>query len=286
MRCLRSIATFILICLYGAASAQCNTPTLSLPFISPDSVFISWTTSGAVMNIEYAVLPASAPQPTTGTTSVGTNAGINGLSANTAYKAWIKANCSSTSSSVWGSISFSTPCGVPSTINVTNVRGDSADISWTSVSPGANYQYSVDTLSSAPASGTGVSTNSVRVKGLLPAKTYYVYVRTDCGGGSYSFWSSAASFFTQFPTNVNGEKLNKGNISIYPNPATNVITVSVQGNLSNAAITLYNMNGAALATQTINNNSVSIDISTYPTGLYILKYTDAVGSKVLKLTKQ
>lgn len=286
MRCLSFIATVFLSCLFVAASAQCNTPTLSIPFVSSDSVFISWTTSGAVMNIEYAILPASAPQPTSGTPSTGTNAGKGGLSANTAYKVWIKANCSSTVASAWGSISFSTPCGVPSTISVANVQGDSADISWTSVSPGANYQYSVDTIASTPSTGTDVSTNSVRKKGLLPAKTYYVYVRTDCGGGSYSFWSSSKSFFTQFAANVNGEKLNMENIAVYPNPATNTITVSVRGYHPDASVTIYSLNGTMLSTQSVNSNTVQMDISNYPAGLYILKYNDAVNNKLFKLTKQ
>lgn len=266
--------------------AQCNTPTLSILAIVADSVSLSWTTSGSITNIEYAVLPASAPQPTSGTPSTGANAGVGGLSAGTAYKAWIKANCpGSPSSSSWNSTTFSTPCGIPSTITVSNVQGDSADIAWTSVSPGANYQYVVDVATTPPASGTGVSNNSTRVKGLLPAKTYYVFVRTDCGGGSYSFWSSAETFFTKFPTSINNAQAGNNEVSVYPNPATNIVTITTKNYLPDSKITVCNTSGTVITSTSITSTYTQLDISHYPSGLYIVRYTDSNGFSYQKLLK-
>jgi hypothetical protein len=276
---------FVFSCFAFNTKAQCNTPTLSILAIVADSVSLSWTTSGSVTNVEYAVLPASASQPTSGTTSTGTSAGVGGLSAGTAYKAWIKANCpGSPSSSTWSSTSFSTPCGVPSTITVSNVQGDSADISWTAVSPGANYQYVVDLSSAPPASGTGVSANSTRVKGLLPAKTYYVFVRTDCGGGSYSFWSASQSFYTKFTTSIT-KSLNNEMIAISPNPATNMATITVQNYTPDSKITVYNASGSVITSMPVTTAHTQLDVNLYPTGVYIVKYADANRTYCQKLLK-
>jgi hypothetical protein len=278
---------FVFSCFAFNTKAQCNTPTLSILAIVADSVSLSWTTSGSVTNIEYAVLPASAPQPSTGTTSTGTSAGVGGLAAGTAYKAWIKANCpGSPSSSAWSATTFSTPCGVPSTIAVSNVQGDSADISWTAVSPGANYQYVVDLASAPPASGTSINTNSTRVKGLLPAKTYYVFVRTDCGGGSYSFWSASQSFFTKFPTSLqNTQSIIDDILLVYPNPATSTATITIQNYTSDSKITVYNMSGTTMTSLPVTSAHTQLDLSLYPAGLYIVKYTDLYGSYYKKMLK-
>jgi hypothetical protein len=260
---------FVFSCFTFNTKAQCNTPTLSILAIVADSVSLSWTTSGSVTNVEYVVLPAAAAQPTSGTPSTGTSAGVGSLSAGTGYKAWIKANCpGSPSSSAWLSTSFSTPCGVPSTIAVSNVQGDSADISWTAVSPGANYQYAVGVVSTPPASGTSASTNSIRIKSLLPAKTYYVFVRTDCGGGSYSFWSAAQSFYTPFPTSTQNIQSTTNAISIYPNPVNDILFMK---NIApDSKIVLTNTMGAIQYENNMNNKVDAIDVSKLASGLYIL----------------
>lgn len=285
MRGLRFILALIALSVtIQTAKAQCNVPSLSVFNIISDSASLSWTTSGAVLNCEYAVLPASSSQPTAGTASTGTSIRVGGLLPGTAYKAWIKANCTGSVASAWGSVSFTTPCGVPSTITISNIQGDSADISWTSVSPGANYQYAVDTLSSPPSNGTNISTNSTRIKGLKPAKIYYVFVRTDCGNSVYSYWSSYQSFFSAFATYI--PAIINQKISVYPNPVTDVVTVSLPGVATNASVTIYNALGSTLCTIQASTTTIQADLSKYPSGIYTLKYTDDSGCSYTKLLKR
>lgn len=75
-------------------------------------------------------------------------------------------------------------------------------------------------------------------------------------------------------------------IQIYPNPVKNLL--SINGNLSNCQIDLYDVMGHEL--QSINNktSSCTIDMSVYPSGLYFVKTLDQDSNriKVLKVMKR
>ncbi len=80
--------------------------------------------------------------------------------------------------------------GNPQSLTVSNITQTSADVSWTEPSPApANgYDYYVSISSTPPTSGTiptgstpfGVTT--VNLTGLIADTTYYVWIRSDCGG--------------------------------------------------------------------------------------------------------
>lgn len=108
-------------------------------------------------------------------------------------------------SSSWSAL-FPT-CYFPNALAASNVSFTSADISWTAPTGGsapASYNYEVSTSSSfagAPfASGTVATAPAVPIAltGLAQNTTYYVRVRTDCGGGDLS--SYATTSFTTPPT--------------------------------------------------------------------------------------
>ncbi len=95
-------------------------------------------------------------------------------------------------------------CFPPTAVNATSITQTTATLGWTAPVAGTptNYQYEVRT-SGAPGSGaTGLAASgtsaslSVGVTGLAASTTYYVYVRTFCGGTDYSSWSDAAMFNT------------------------------------------------------------------------------------------
>ncbi|MBS1773002.1 MAG: T9SS type A sorting domain-containing protein [Bacteroidetes bacterium] len=261
--------------------AQCNTPTLSILNTTGDSVYLSWTSVSSAVNYEYAVLPA-ASSPSSGTITTALTANVGGLTAGTPYKAWVRSNCGGLGYSAWGSLSFSTPCGIPATINISNVAADSAVITWTSVSPGATYQYFVDTVNTTPTgAGTVVATNSAIVKGLLAAKTYYVFVRTVCGS-AFSAWSASQSFYSAFPTGINTFTSNE--VMLYPNPVKDKLYLqNLQGN---TAITITNTLGVIQYRTTTSDKQQTIDFSALTPGLYLLHISNKEGSKTTKVQKQ
>lgn len=282
MRIIYLLITFILL-YHHTAQAQCTGTTISVFDITTDSATISWPAPGAVAGYEYAVLPATAAQPTSGTTIINLNVRVGGLLPGQGYKAWHRTNCGGGQYSSWTSISFSTvACGIPATINVTGVRGDSADISWTQINPGANYQYVVDTLSTTPPAGTAINANNTRIKNLKAGKTYYVFVRTDCGSGVFSAWAST-SFFTNWATEIHTTTTND-DIKAYPNPAANYIYIQ-NPSTQPSYITIRDARGQTVQSATISRNQGTIDIHKLPAGFYILSVANNNSIKQFNIVK-
>ncbi|MBN2485784.1 MAG: carbohydrate-binding protein [Bacteroidales bacterium] len=76
---------------------------------------------------------------------------------------------------------------------------------------------------------------------------------------------------------------NVNNISFYPNPATDVLNVSVGEGQANFQI--YDLNGKLLLGQDVEGNE-TIDISSLKQGVYIIKATNSNGQKVERLIKE
>jgi len=72
-------------------------------------------------------------------------------------------------------------------------------------------------------------------------------------------------------------------VSVFPNPAKDVVTISVGGDLINTEALLMDMSGKILESFTIQQSSFTINITRYSNALYLLKFEN--GSKV-KIVKQ
>ncbi|HOE04880.1 MAG TPA: choice-of-anchor J domain-containing protein, partial [Bacteroidales bacterium] len=109
------------------------------------------------------------------------------------------------------------PSCLPMTgVTVNGFTETTAQISWTASAsnPADGYDIYYSTSSTAPDAGTtpnlnvGAGETSVEITGLTASSTYYVWVRSDCGGGDYSTWSNAVSFYTGYcipaPTSQDG----------------------------------------------------------------------------------
>jgi len=264
---------------YNHASAQCPAATPSLIHIQSDSIQMAWGSAGAGV-YEYAVLPATSPAPTTGTSISALAVGVGGLTAGVTYKAWHRTDCGSSTFTPWTSLTFSTPCGTPGTISVSNVKADSADITWTSVSPGANYEYFVDVSSTPPTSGTAISTNMVRVKSLTSATTYYAFVRTNCGG-VFSAWATQ-SFFTPWKVGVNQVTTTSG-MNFYPNPAKDKLYVN--NNNAPFLMLITDMSGKTVQAIEVHTGTNAINISTLSKGMYLMRYVQGEEVQIKKLLK-
>ncbi|MFZ4058226.1 MAG: GEVED domain-containing protein, partial [Ferruginibacter sp.] len=80
--------------------------------------------------------------------------------------------------------------------------GTTADLAW--VAPGlgspTGYEWAVNASATPPASGTLTTGTTANATGLTAGSTYYLHVRTECGTGTYSSWSTIL-----FSTVVNDE---------------------------------------------------------------------------------
>ena len=74
------------------------------------------------------------------------------------------------------------------------------------------------------------------------------------------------------------DKNNLSNVSLYPSPAQNELTISAENTIQN--VTVYNVLGRKVQSFNVNATSKKLDVSSLSTGIYILKYTanNVVGS--------
>ena len=98
-------------------------------------------------------------------------------------------------------------CFVPTTLISSSISYQSATIAWTAPATGTSpsgYDYEVRTSGAAGSGATGLvasgtttaPTVSAALTGLTGATAYSYYVRSNCGSGDFSSWTSAGTFTT------------------------------------------------------------------------------------------
>jgi hypothetical protein len=75
-------------------------------------------------------------------------------------------------------------------------------------------------------------------------------------------------------------------ISIYPNPANEIVNISIKDNSTIKTIELYDVQGRLLQTQMVNDISSELNIAERANGMYFIKINTDKGSKVEKLIKE
>jgi large repetitive protein len=89
--------------------------------------------------------------------------------------------------------------------------------------------------------------------------------------------------FIMFPSVIT-ENASTNNIEVFPNPATNNITISSEGSVLER-FELYNINGAKISARNINAIKTTEDISSLPTGTYLLKVYERNALYTIKINK-
>lgn len=83
-------------------------------------------------------------------------------------------------------------------ISVDNISTNTADIAVTVEGDSTTFEYFVATANEAPTgAGTEVTGLTFEIGDLDPSTSYWVFVRTVCGEGVYSDWSTAVTFNTE-----------------------------------------------------------------------------------------
>jgi len=104
-------------------------------------------------------------------------------------------------------------CSAPSSLTTSAIAQTTCTASWTAPgsAPANGYQWEVRSSGAGGSGATGLAASgttgagvvSASVTGLSANTTYTLYVRSDCGGSSYSSWASSSTFKT-VPLNVTG----------------------------------------------------------------------------------
>lgn len=144
-------------------------------------------------------------------------------------------------------------CDTPTALVASNITATSATINWNAptVPPANGYEYVYSTTNTPPTgSGTANATTSVNLTSLSLDTTYYVWVRSICGVGNESGWTTATSFYTGpcIPastsnlTYIDNFSTTNGNMNI-TNLASGYATSGYQNNYTTMGVTEF-VNGS------------------------------------------
>jgi hypothetical protein len=79
----------------------------------------------------------------------------------------------------------------------------------------------------------------------------------------------------------------KGMIKIYPNPVSNILNVSVLGEITNrSTLDIVDVTGAVVMSQKMINNPQALNISSLPRGTYIIKVRRGLNTITAKFIKK
>jgi hypothetical protein len=111
-------------------------------------------------------------------------------------------------------------CGEPTSIAISGITNGGASVNWNAPAAGSpvDYQIYYSTTNTAPTAATPAiltgQSSPATLSGLTANTTYYIWVRSNCGGSDISAWASGGSFttacnpITTFPwtENFNGHR--------------------------------------------------------------------------------
>ena len=264
----------------------CSAPvSLSTSNVSQTGATLSWGAVGGAANYTVQYKQSSSSSWITWGTLTGTALSLSGLSSATTYNWQVKADCSPYSSiTSFTTQSVPTGCQVPSALNTINITANSAVLSWAAVTGAQSYQVKFHKATQNNWTNyNNINGTSKSVTGLQPSTTYEWKISTKCNGST-----SASSTVISFTTPASSIAGNEGqNITLYPNPATSSLNISVTGwNGENGTGEIYSMQGARVNTFTVNSGINNIDINGLATGAYILQIKkDGQETTTLKFMK-
>jgi ligand-binding sensor domain-containing protein len=75
----------------------------------------------------------------------------------------------------------------------------------------------------------------------------------------------------------------QSSIILYPNPATNTISLVSQGGTDLISLEILDIQGKVVMHQNVTNNNFSVSVSNYPGGLYLVRILTSKGIELKKL---
>ncbi len=180
-------------------------------------------------------------------------------------------------------------CGVPTGLAASSVTSTSAVLNWAEPTGSSGSEYVVSTSSVTPTgSGTAITALTYSASGLTPSTVYYAFVRDSCAPSNLSAWVSTTFTTTATSTTQAGNvAANEFSLTVYPNPVKEALNITINGTVNETAnVTLMDVSGKVVKTVSANTNALTLNTTGLPAGVYILRYTDAVHTKTIRITKE
>ena len=274
-----------------------NFTTDELPCFTPDSLEVvatsfstatlHWISAGSATQWAIEVNGAGVQRFDT----VGTNPyTIPNLYADQDYTASVRAIClTGVVESDWSdTIAFHTDACLPvSGVTVNNVTASSATASWQPTNGALGYRVSYGEYDFIEAQALRVevdaNTTSYTFTGLEAETRYEFYVQTKCGEGLFSSITQGdrIDFMTEASQGI--YDVESGTLTLFPNPASTSVTLSVSGIDGEVTVEIVDMNGRKVSEHRTQNSELTIDVTSMAQGAYFVRVTGERQTAVRKL---
>ncbi len=253
-----------------------NTPILISPANNAVdqelSLTLLWNIVGSATIYEYQYSTDNTFATYISETTQSSQISISGLEYNTQYFWRIQASDGtnySDWSEIWNFTTKTSNLGTPILVSPTNNAINqpvNLTLDWNEVIDATSYEYQYSTYSNFVTYTSGTTSDTENYISNLNNNTIYFWRIKATDGSIFSEWSETWSFTTEI--NISVDNINTNEIIIYPNPASDFITIDYDSNRM-LNFQIYNMQGKLIILQ--HNNKRIINISKLKSGTYFIK---------------
>ena len=217
------------------------------------------------------------------------SATVDGLVPQRAYNVIVRPLCGSNANieGPWSdTVQFSTNACLPvSDVVVSDITATSASVAWTASGDATNFRvaYGFHNFSQGEELGIfNTATNPYALTDLEPATEYTVQVATVCTESLVSAYVSADFTTANEEQGIDGTVLDNA-ISLYPNPASTMVTLRVGEQMVGSTVSIVDVNGREAMSETLASETLTIDLSQLAKGAYFVRVTGEQATVVRKL---
>ena len=179
-------------------------------------------------------------------------------------------------------------CSVPTELTPVYVSNGTVTLTW-SYSNADQWELSVCRDDCAPEDGSITTWNNTiaTIENLDTAQWYSAWVRSVCTFGDsiyYSDWSDSIRFYIPGNGGDNPDRIETTAdryTYLMPNPASETVTVASSFRIGDVEV--YTLDGRRILASRVDGISTTLDISSLPTGTYIVRITTNNGTAYKKL---
>jgi hypothetical protein len=104
-------------------------------------------------------------------------------------------------------------------------------------------------------------------------------------GEDFSFAVNYA-LYVNFGNVISVKENTLSNISVYPNPARDVVNVQLTEDVNNATVVVYAMDGSVVSTKVVSGSLFTVDVQDFSNGIYMVEVRDNNKTGVIKIIKE
>lgn len=254
------------------------TVTVNSPTICSGSSATVTATSGTSGIYDYAwTVPAGAPNPGNVASFTTSVAGTYSVIISNAVTV-----CASMSAS--GTVTILPSPDITATATNQSISsGDLTDISLSSNSAGATYQWTVtqnNVTGATSGNGNTINQQLSLVNTALQGSVTYT-ITSSMSGGACS--RNVTDITIMVNPNLGTNDFNSQNFIVSPNPVTDIL--NIKNNQTINKVTAFNQLGQMVLQKEYNNNEVQLDFSALKTGIYFISVDSDKKQSTFKIVK-